>query len=124
MATKLTNGLPSEDQEQSWLVAWFRKTHAPARIFAIPNGGHRSKTQGMLLKATGVSAGVPDLFIPEPRNGFHGLFIEMKVQDGGAVSKEQKDWLAHLQERGYRAEVCCGFEEAKSVIQMYMEEVQ
>lgn len=120
MATKLTNGLPSEDQEQSWLVAWFRHTYPDSRIFAIPNGGHRSKSQGMLLKATGVAAGVPDLFIPQPSGDFFGLFIEMKVRDGGSVSKEQKDWISHLEAKGYRAIVCKGFEEAKGEIECYL----
>lgn len=74
----------------------------------------------MLLKATGVVAGVPDLMVAAPRGAWHGLFVEMKVQSGGRVSTEQKEWIAYLAEQGYRAEVCNGFEAAKAVIREYM----
>ena len=111
---------PSEDQEQAWLVAWLRREHPSVRIFAIPNGGGRSKAQGALLKATGTSPGVPDLMIPTPRGPYHGLFIEMKRTKGGSVSKEQKDWIAYLQAQGYQAIVCRGFEEAKREIECYL----
>lgn len=113
--------LPSEDQEQSWLVAWYRLQYKNSLMFAIPNGGHRHKSTGMLLKATGVVAGVPDLFIPEPRGVYHGLFIEMKKAKGGRLSPEQRVWLASLSDRGYKAVMCEGFEAAKSVITEYME---
>ena len=73
----------------------------------------------MRLKMEGVRAGVPDLFLPVATGGKHGLFIEMKRTKGGTISPEQKDWLAHLNEQGYRAEVCKGFEAAKAVIQDY-----
>ena len=117
MAAKDT---PSEDQEQAWLVSWLRREHPSVRIFAIPNGGGRSKAQGAILKATGTSPGVPDLMIPTPCGQHHGLFVEMKRTKGGSVSKEQKDWIAYLQAQGYQAIVCRGFEEAKREIEYYL----
>ena len=51
--------------------------------------------------------GVPDLFIPE-----WGMWIEMKRQKGGALSDDQKDWIAYLQSRGYKAVCCKGADEA------------
>lgn len=118
-AARPPEALPSEDQEQAWLVAWFRRQYPFLRIFAVPNGGHRHKATAAMLKATGATAGVPDLLIPASRKGWHGLFIEMKRTKGGTISPEQKDWLAHLNEQGYRAEVCKGFEAAKAVIKDY-----
>ena len=106
---------PTEDQEQAWLVAWMRKSHPEHRIFAIPNGGFRHKQTAVLMKATGASAGVPDLFIPSLR-----LFIEMKRKKGGRVSPEQKAWLEYLNNAGYKAAVCKGFLEAKEVIECYL----
>jgi hypothetical protein len=120
MAQLNKKGLPTEDQEQSWLVAWFRKTYPQHRIFAIPNGGGRSKSEGVLLKATGVTAGVLDLMIPAPSGHYHGLFIEMKVQKGGRVSPEQKDWIDYLTSVGYCAKVCNGFDEARRCVDEYM----
>ena len=81
-------------------------------VFAIPNGGKRSITTAMQLKAEGVAPGVPDLFIPELK-----LFIEMKRQQGGRVSKEQKEVIAELTKVGYQCLVCKGFEDAKEQLE-------
>ena len=105
----------SEDYEQFMFVTWFRNTYKGIRIFAIPNGGKRSKATAATLKATGVSAGVPDLYIPAWK-----LWIEMKRTSGGTVSKEQKEWLAYLNEIGDIAVVCKGFEEAKEVVSGFL----
>lgn len=120
-----TNIHVSEGQEQTWLIQW-TKRHGPEesrRLFAIPNGGHRSKSQGALLKLTGVQPGVPDLFLPVPCNSFHGLWIEMKSTDPKSrASKEQRSWLAYLTSQGYRAELCRGFEAARDLILEYLSE--
>ena len=109
-----TDRILTEHEEQREFVRWFRQNYPGVRIFAIPNGGARTPSAAGRLKAEGVSKGVPDLYIPAWR-----VWIEMKRKKGGAVSPEQKDWLAHLNEQGYRAEVCKGFEAAKAVIQDY-----
>jgi hypothetical protein len=101
----------SEDMEQAEFVMWMRQIHPEHRIFAIPNGGWRSKATVMKLKATGVSPGVPDLFIPSL-----GLFIEMKRTKGGRVSTDQTDWLRYLRSIGYKAEVCYGKDEAINLV--------
>lgn len=108
--------VPSEHVEQRQFVSWFRKVYSPIRILAIPNGGGRSKTEGMRLKAEGVSAGVPDLFIPE-----WSLWVEMKRQKGGAVSKDQKDWHRYLRSIGQNVAICKGFEAAKQYILKFEE---
>ena len=101
----------SESREQIYFVNWMRKTYPQHRIFHIPNGGHRNKIEAGRLKMEGVSAGVPDLFIPSLR-----MFIEMKKAVGGVVSKEQEDWLIYLASNGYSIAVCHGQEEAKNAI--------
>lgn len=68
---------------------------------------------------TGYKAGFPDLFIYEPKGLFHGLAIELKVK-GNYASPQQKEVLAKLQSKGYRTEVCTGFEEAIKVIDEYL----
>ena len=103
-----TDKIPSEDQEQMLLVQWFRRTYAGVRIFAIPNGGHRSMAVAAKLKATGTSSGVPDLFIPAWR-----LWVEMKRTKGGSLSPEQKEWIAYLEGCGYQCVVGKGAEDAK-----------
>jgi hypothetical protein len=103
--------VPSEHVEQSLFVQWFRRSYPNVLIFAIPNGGARSKATAGRLKVEGVVAGVPDLFVPE----WH-LWVEMKRIKGGKVSDEQFGMIDYLQSVGYRAIVCKGAEDAKAQI--------
>ena len=89
-------------------------------LYAVPNGSERNVIVGRKLKAEGVKKGVPDLCLPVPRGGFHGLYIEMKRQKKSQISPEQIAWLKALQEQGYRAEMCLGAAAAWEVIQEYM----
>ena len=115
---------PTEDQEQAALVRWFQEKYPSLknRLFAIPNGAHKSKQAASRFMATGLRAGVPDLFLPVPRGQYHGLFIELKRVTGGVVSARQRDWLDYLNSVGYLAVVCRGFDRAKDVITDYMGE--
>lgn len=88
-------------------------------MFAVPNGGHRSKAAAGKLRAEGVKPGVPDLCLPVPAHGKHGLFLEMKVA-GGSVKPEQRDWLMNLHRHGYRVAVVNDFETAWWVLADYL----
>lgn len=101
----------SEHLEQARFVAWFRQTFPGVRILAIPNGGSRSKSQGGKLKAEGVSAGVPDLFIPH-----RAIWVEMKRAKGGSVSAVQRDWHRYLESIDHTVIVGYGFEDARTKI--------
>lgn len=107
---------PSEHIEQVHVVAWFRRTFPGVELWAIPNGGERRKAEAARLKAEGVTAGVPDLFIPAWR-----LWVEMKRQKGGKVSKEQKEKAEYLKSVGYHVEVCRGAAEAIEFISKWSE---
>jgi hypothetical protein len=108
----------TESQEQRTVVEWAAWKGLP--IFAIPNGGKREIHTATRLKAEGVRAGVPDLFLPIASQGFHGLFVEMKRADGGTVSAKQQEWLDLLNANGYRAVVCHGADEAIEQIGRYL----
>jgi hypothetical protein len=110
----LKAALPTEHEEQRDLVRWFRRKYGPVRIFAIPNGGYRSMSTAGKLKAEGVSAGVPDMFVPAWR-----LWVEMKRQRGGRVSPEQADWIEYLESLGYTCLVCPGSENAQTQIDAF-----
>ena len=77
--------------------------------------------QGRLLKRMQVTAGVPDFFlaIPIPSDGFHGLWLELKVGKG-KLSPEQSDFLARKIQRGYAAMAAWGFDAAKEIILSYL----
>jgi len=75
--------------------------------------------------------GVPDLFIYEPKKGYFGLAIELKAtgvliekQDGEFLKdthvEEQAEMLLRLNEKGYLAMFCIGFDYAKLVIDKYL----
>jgi len=99
----------SEHLEQARLVMWFRQTYPNTLIFAIPNGGLRSKSSALKLKVEGVVPGIPDLFIPAWR-----VWVEMKKEKGGVVSKEQQKMIKYLQSVNYCVIVCLGAEDAKT----------
>ena len=101
--------IPTESEEQIRFVQWLKRHHPGVKFFAIPNGGVRNKRTAAILKAEGVSPGVPDLFFP----GLF-LFIEMKRQRGGVTSQAQRSWFAELESHGYRCELARGCEEAKT----------
>ena len=113
----ITSRIPTEHEEQRELVRWFRQFHPNVLIFAIANGGIRSKASASRLKAEGVVPGIPDLFVPAK-----GLWIEMKRVKGGALSPEQKAMMQYLEEVGYRAIVCKGAEDAKKQIQAFFDQ--
>lgn len=115
----------SEHSEQAALIEWaqwqLNQGHYAelALLFAIPNGEWRSPSVALRLQEEGVKPGVPDLFLPVARGGWHGLFIELKIKDG-RVRPEQKEWQAALLLEGYRACVCWGWEEARDELIRYL----
>lgn len=72
------------------------------------------------LKEEGVLAGVPDVFVAEPMGRFAGLWVEMKRQSGGRVSKEQEAVQRLLKQRNYEVAVCLGCEDAWEKFEAYM----
>lgn len=126
MMMKSPMNLPTEHTEQALFVQWTLRMqkHIPelGLLFAIPNGGKRTKSVAARLKLEGVKSGVPDLFLPVARQDCHGLFIEMKRAEGGSLSLTQKSFIALLRSQGYRVEVANGFLEAKKTIIDYFDE--
>lgn len=90
-----------------------------------------TKTQAGMMKEIQGHRGYPDLFIIEPRGIYHGLFIELKA-DGVSLFKknssefatphiaEQSAMIDELNKRGYAASFCIGFNQAKAVIDTYL----
>ena len=85
----------------------------------IPNGKQRSKAVAGQLKALGVKAGMPDLFLPVARQGCHGLYIELKTLTGGTTALQQA-LHSCLRDEGYAVEVCRGWVAAARVLCWYL----
>ncbi len=116
--------MPSEHEEQAALFAWaaVRRKQYPelTLLFAIPNMGKRHVSFAVKMRDEGLKKGVPDIFLPVARRGYHGCFIELKRRKGGVVSEEQQEWIDELTANGYLAVVCRGAETAIKTIEDYL----
>jgi hypothetical protein len=121
----------SEHASQSALFEWasHRESVYPelALMFAIPNGAKlpysgtgrgRYSPEAMRLKAEGLRPGCPDIMLPVARQGYHGMFIEMKW---GKNKPSEKQWqfIHSLREQEYLVIVCWTWEEAAQAIEDY-----
>lgn len=116
---------PTEHDEQAALFTWAATNEAAhpelACMFAIPNGGHRHPAVAAMLKAEGVRAGVPDIFIAAPRGRWAGLFLELKRADhSNGPTEAQRMWIERLREQGYSTAICYGAAEAQQCIMAYL----
>ena len=110
----------SEDRLQSEVIRYIQLQYPKAR-YCASLGGHYPPYQSQRTRArrTGSSKGFPALFIYEARNGYNGLALEIKTIKGRAT-KEQKEWIAALQKRNYKAEICKGLPAILQLIDDYL----
>ena len=112
-----------ESEHQTALFQWAKLMEGVypelRHMFHVPNGGRRDRITAVRLKAEGVKPGVPDIMLPVPRGGYHGLWIELKV-GGGKPSKEQREWQDYLNAAGYCALLCYGWQTAREEIELYL----
>jgi len=111
-------------QEEYWdqvnIVSWL-KLQYPYVLFTASAGGMRTSIgTATKMKRMGYSKGTPDLWIMECCEGYNGLIIELKKKKGGVLSKEQKEWLRRLNERGFKAVCCKGYDDAEKTIKEYL----
>lgn len=113
----------TERQEQTLLFMWARNFEEQVPelklLFHPPNGGFRHKATAARLKAMGTKPGVPDVFLPVPRNNYHGLWIEMK-HGSNKPTKKQWEWIEALHNHGYFVKVCYSAREAEYWILLYL----
>ena len=118
-----------ESAYQTQVVEWSRWAYKanPSRypmlnmLHCSLNGVKLSGTQAKIAKGQGMLSGVPDLFLPVPKNGYHGLFIEMKSEKG-RVTENQHWFLTNADSVGYKTVICYSAKEAISAIEAYYTE--
>ena len=108
-----------EHIDQVKVVQHVRAFYPEVIIAAIPNGGDRTASERVRLHSEGVLAGMPDLCVLEPKNGFHGLFIEMKTK-AGVVSDKQSAVGLQLNAKGYLCLVSRSAPDAIKIIEDYL----
>lgn len=117
----------SEHDHQAAVIKWFDNQYPSDchLLMAYPSGaimGGKNKW-GLInkMKKEGWRKGVPDLFLAIPNDEYHGLFIEMKDNKKSCKpSAEQTKFIADLESKGYRAEVCWGSDQAIDLIKQYL----
>jgi len=125
---------PELEKELHQNIVDYIRLQYPEAIFRtdFAAGIKMTKRQAEIHRKLQKGPGYPDLFIAEPRSGFHGLFLELKrentrifKQDGTYVKdphiREQANVLYNLSCRGYLATWGVGFDHAREVIDTYME---
>jgi len=91
-----------------------------APIYSCPNEGARTARNGARLKAQGLTAGIPDLFLAIPSGIYSGMYIEVK-KPGGKATKKQKAWIDYLNGVGYFAVIHDDAQKAVNSVIHYME---
>ncbi len=113
-------------------ICHYIKHQYPKILFTSESSGLRvSIQQAKLLKKMRSCAGLPDLWILEPRKNYYGMFLELK-KEGTTIYKkngdiradkhlqEQEEILHQLQQKGYFATFSIGYEETKALIDYYL----
>lgn len=115
----------NESLIQKQCVTWFRLQYADIALllFAVPNGGGRSRIEAAIMKGEGVTAGVADLLLLRPNSEHHGLCIEMKTAKG-KQQDSQKRFQRKVEAYGYRYEIVRSLDEFMNVIRDYLSKVQ
>lgn len=92
-------------------------------LFAVPNGGGRSKVEAAIMQGEGVTPGVSDLILLVARGGYNGLCIEMKTEaKSSKQSESQEAWQKLVEAQGYKYVVCRSLEQFRSVINEYLKQ--
>ena len=123
----------NQEEEVQKSVVKYLKLKYPKVMYCASLGGIRTSfKQAVKAKATGYVKGFPDLQICFPMErgeegeggmlrggGYHGLFLKIKKDKKSYPTKEQKEWVAYLNEQGYCARVTKGLDESLEVIDAY-----
>lgn len=113
----------NESKLQIACVRWFRYAHPKFSnlLFAIPNGGFRTKSEAARLKSEGVVPGVPDLFLSVPNSRYHGFYIEMKFGKN-TMTDSQKAFRQSCIKEGFKHIECRTFEGFRQQINNYLKQ--
>lgn len=88
------------------------------RLFMIPNAGYRNAIQASIMHRQGSLPGISDLMLAIPKNGYGGLFIEIKTATG-KLSEYQKRFIEEMG-NDYRCIVVSSVEEFLYEVKNYL----
>lgn len=105
---------PLEKAECMALTSWFRYEYPNELLAHVANENQETKM------AEGLVSGYPDYTLDCARGGYFGLRIEMKRRKSGEPSDNQLKIGLQLTDKGYAWACCAGWQEAKMIIEWYM----
>lgn len=108
-----------ESQIQQSIMKWAKMAdvmHPELQLLhSIPNGASVSNKNRLRLYCEGLKSGIPDLFLPAAKGGYHGLYIEVKTESG-RVDKKQKQIMELLTNNGYKCIVVrCAYDAIEEI---------
>jgi hypothetical protein len=115
----------TESKSQQAVMHWWRAAHrglgvADERyLMAFPLQGARTPQNGARLKAEGMRAGTPDMFLALKRGVYPGLWVELKRLTG-KLTESQKDMARILSAGGFVCICCHSTDEAIRAIEAYL----
>lgn len=107
--------LGPEDHLHHAVITYLNAQYPHVFWFHPPQEGKRSRFEQWKAKWLGLRRGISDLIFLEPFGEFHGLVMELKAGKNKATA-HQKEFIRVAREKGFRGEVCTGFEEAKAIL--------
>ncbi len=122
-----------EAKLQLQVCEWLQDNYPDAIFHSdLSAGAYVTIGAAMMNKRLQYSNGLPDLYVLEPRHGYHGLALELKTEGtvvfkrDGTLRKdehlhEQDFMLRKLRVRGWKAEFGIGFEQATYIIKQYLD---
>lgn len=112
-------------------IATFMNIQYPNIIYHFDTGSGGKLSIGMAMRNKRLNKwrAYPDMFIAQPMNGYHGLYLELKVKtpfkkDGIIKTDlhliEQDNFISLLKQKGYWAEFGIGFDKTVKIIKWYL----
>ena len=100
------------------LVNWLRQKHPEIRFQANMSESKSTAAWRSIQHRMGMRKGVSDLFFPESRMEFKGMWLELKA-DKGRPSKEQIEFIKDMETCGYCGFITFGYEESEEKIKWF-----
>lgn len=124
--------MPRPEEQLHFAIADYLKIQYPKVFFISESSGLRV-SQGLAakLKRTRSNHVHLDLYILEPKSGYHGLILELKAKDIYKKKKplellandhvaDQAETIKKLNRKGYKASFAITFADAKKQIDEYL----
>jgi len=110
--------LTKEDHLHLQIVQYLNLQYKDSFWIHCPSEGRRTPFERYKAKLLGLKKGIIDFLIFEKRI-YAGLAIEIKIKPNKPTS-EQLETMEKLQNRGWWTTVCYTFEQAKNIIDWYL----